>query len=139
MRYDTNQKDRIEPGIYEVTVSAYPQEKTVGGGFVKIDMEFSIEGQERPIKQSFFPNQLSTMFVALGFKEVEPGIYDGDIQEAFQRTFNAELFFEEYDKKDTSGAVIGKGKARRLRNFTVVQMANKPVSKKTPEEITWEE
>ena len=133
-RYDTNQKASLEPGIYKVTVKTYPQEKVVGGGFVKIDMEFSVEGAEYPIKQSYFPNQLTSMFVALGFKEVESGVFDGDIQEAYEKQFNAELYFEDYIKKDGTA-----GKARRLRNFTAIVPSLNPDGALVPSDIEWPE
>lgn len=133
-KYDTNQKAGIEAGIYNVTVATFPQEKAVNGGFIKIDMEFSIPGQERNIKQSFFPNQLTSMFIALGFKEVEPGVYDGDIQAAYDVTFSAELYFEEYKRQDGTT-----GKARMLRNFKAVEQSSNPDGALTPEEVIWNE
>jgi hypothetical protein len=130
-RYDTNSK-MTEPGEYVVKVVSYPQEKTVGGGFTKIDIDFAISGQDKPLKQSYFPNQLKTLFIALGWKEIEPGVYDGDIQEAYGKSFLAELYFEEYKKDDGST-----GKARRLRNFKAVDDC--PPESAGPENIAWDE
>ena len=130
-RYDCNSK-MMEPGNYIVKVSSYPQEVTVGGGFIKIEIEFTIEGMDKPLKQGYFPNQLKTLFEALGWKELEPGIYDGDIQEAYGKTYLAELYLEEYKKADGST-----GKARRLRNFKAVDDCPPEVA--GPEQIAWEE
>lgn len=138
-RFDTRSKG-LEAGEYVVRVVSYPQIKNYSG-WDKIEFEFGIEGQDRPIKQSYFPNQIKSMFVALGFKEVEPEVYDGDIQEAFGKSFLAELYFEEYKKQD--GTV---GKARKLRNFKGVddcpaepQQSVNPAGVKSPDMIAWEE
>ncbi len=131
MRYDCKSK-MMEAGDYVVKVVSYPQDKTVSGGFTKIDIDFAISGQDKPFKQSYFPNQLKTMFIALGFNEIEPEIYDGDIHEAYGKEFLAELYFEEYKKDDGST-----GRARRLRNFRNVNDC--PPESAGPEDIAWEE
>jgi hypothetical protein len=110
MRYDCTQK-QTEPGDKLVKVVNYPQEITVSG-YQMIELMLEIEGMEKPLQQRFFPNQLQGMFKAMGWAELEPNIFDGDIQDAHGKTFIAELYFEEYEKKDHT-----KGKARRLRNF----------------------
>ena len=127
-KYDTRSKG-LDAGIYTVQVSAEPKESQTRTGKPMIDFEFSIEGQEYPIKQRFFPNQLTSMFKVLGFEETEPGVFDGDIQKAYGRIFQAELYFEVYQKDDGT-----KGKARRLRNFAAA-----PVGPATPADIAWEE
>lgn len=129
-RYDARGKS-VEPGPYIVRVSEMPVEVT-RGGFPMIDLVFTIEGQDKPIKKGYFPNQLTGMFQALGFQEVEPGIYDGDIKKAYGRSFQAELYYEEFSKDDGT-----KGKARRLRNFT--KTAINPDGAQSPADVAWEE
>jgi hypothetical protein len=129
-RYDARGKN-AEPGPVIVRVTEMPVEVT-RGGFLMIDLALLIAGQEKPIKKGFFPNQLSGMFQALGFEEVEPGIFDGDIKKAFGRSFQAELYYEDYDKGDGT-----KGKARRLRNFTKAPV--NPDGAQSPEDVAWEE
>lgn len=134
MKYDTNKKPGLEPGIHTVTVKAYPQDVTTKNGFAMVEMEFGIEGSEYPIKQRYFPNQLTGIFVALGFDEVAPGVYDGDIQEAYGKSFKGEMYLEDYTKKDGTP-----GKGRRLRNFTAIEQSNNPDAVTSPADIGWEE
>lgn len=134
-RFDTNSKG-IEPGTYLFRIAAYPQ-PIKAGEFDKFQFEFQMEGQERPIKTSFFPNQMKGLLIALGFKEVEPGIFDGDIQDAYGKYVSADLYSEEYTKKDGT-----KGMARKLRNFTMPSeevQSNNPDGAQSPKDIVWEE
>lgn len=134
-RYDCTPRQNTEPGVKTVKVSNYPQEVTVSG-YQMIAFMFEIEGMEKPLEQRFFPNQLQGMFKAMGWKEVEPNVFDGDIQEAHGKTFLAELYFEEYNKNDGT-----KGKARRLRNFRSVDDAatGEDMPESAGPEIAWEE
>jgi hypothetical protein len=129
-RYDAREKSR-EPGPVIVQVTEIPVEVT-RGGFLMIDLTLQIDGQDKPFSKGYFPNQLAGMFKALDFKEVEPGIYDGDIKKAYGRSFQAELYYETYDKNDGT-----KGKARRLRNFCKVPLGHGTETKAA--DIAWEE
>jgi hypothetical protein len=77
------------------------------------------------------------MFIALGFEEVETDVYDGNIQDAYGKSFLADLYFEEYKKDDGST-----GKARRLRNFRSVddcppESAGDEGEENDPNQINW--
>jgi len=126
VKIDTNGKG-IEPGEYVFTVVAYPQ-AIKAGEFDKFEFLFGMDGQERPIKMSFFPNQMKGLLEALGFKATD-GVFDCDITEAFGKFVKAELYSEEYTKKDGS-----KGVARKLRGFKSADAV--PA---TPADIAWEE
>jgi hypothetical protein len=129
-RYDARSK-QVEPGPVIVRVIEEPVE-VERGGYLMIDLVCEIDGQEKPINKGYFPNQLTGMFKALGFEEIEPGVYDGDIKKAFGRSFQAELYFEDYKTKDGKS-----GKARRLRNFTTAPVSAGGAD--TPENIDWAE
>lgn len=129
-RYDARGK-QVEPGPVIVRVMEEPVE-VERGGYLMIDLVLEIEGQDKPISKGYFPNQLTGMFRALGFAEVEPGVFDGDIKKAYGRSFQAELYMEDYKKADGST-----GKARRIRNFGPAPI--NPGGAVSPEDVTWNE
>jgi hypothetical protein len=131
MKIDTNIKG-IEPGTYLFRIASYPQQ-IKAGEFDKFQFEFQMNDQDRPIKLSFFPNQMKDLLSALGFKEVEPGVFDGDITEAYGCYVNADLYSEEYTKKDGS-----KGMARKLRNFRKAEQKVDPDVSEL-KDLAWEE
>ena len=138
MRYDTN-GNYAKPGEYVFKIVAYPQPINAGG-YEKFEFLFGTEGQEKPIKQSYFPNQMKDLLKALGFPEIEPGVFDGDVQDAYGKHVKAELYLEEYKKNDGTT-----GTARKLRNFSAVNPVKvlsqdvNPKKERTPHDIAWEE
>lgn len=137
MRIDTNGSKGQKPGTYTFLISAYPHEVKTSN-FTKFEFMFSAEG-EKEIKIQYFPNQMKELLAALGFPEVEPGVFDGDITDAYGKSVIAELFYEEYTKKDGT-----KGNARRLRNFKSCEMPDVVTfgdegHPETPADIAWQE
>lgn len=130
MVIDTNGKSSIEAGIYKLKITAYPQ-VVKAGDYDKYEFQFTIDGSDKPMKQSFFPNQMKGLLLAVGMKEVSKGVFDGDINDAYGKNVEAELFFEEFTKKDGTT-----GKARRLKDFKACKQ-DQVVTK--PEVIEWEE
>ena len=130
MVIDTNGKGSVEAGIYKFEISAYPQ-AIKAGNYDKYEFQFSCDSWDKPMKQSFFPNQMKSLLLAVGMKEVSRGVFDGDINDAYGKCVEAELFFEDYVKKDGTT-----GKARRLKDF---KSCDKPTPSAKPETIEWEE
>lgn len=131
MIIDTNGKSSLEAGIYKMRISSYPQ-AIKAGDYDKYEFEFTIDGVDKPLKQSFFPNQMKGLLLAIGMKEVSRGVFDGDIKSAYGKNVEAELYFEEFTKKDGTT-----GKARRLKDFkTCAQDENLKIP---TEDIVWEE
>lgn len=131
MRFDTNSRKQLEEGTYKVTVTDYPQ-VIQKGGFDMVEFTFSIEGEEKTFTKAYFYNQLTSLFKALGFEEVEEGVFEGEIQDAYGKKFFADLSFESYTKRDGT-----EGKARRLSNFRPCEDSELDSIK--PEDIVWDE
>ena len=131
---NTNGKFLTE-GNYTFKISAYPSQVSAGQ-YLKWQFEFALEGYEKPIKMSFFDNQMGDLLRAVGCKEIKRGVFDWETEKVYGKSFNADLFFEE----DRNGKINDKtGKVqtyRKLKNFTPAGEQKEEVP--NPEDLQWE-
>ena len=134
MLTDTNSKFLTE-GTYTFKIAAYPTQVSAGQ-YLKWQFEFRLDGQEKPIKMSFFDNQLGELLKALGCKEVKRCVFDWDVKEVYGLTFDADLYFEE-DRQGKLNDKTGKVQTyRKLKNF---KPSGKQAEVTNPSDIAWEE
>lgn len=141
---DTRSK-QMEAGKYHFEVVAMPVQ-VAAGDFLKWQFEFRVVGSnDKPIKMSYFDNQVGELLRAVGCKEVEPEIFDWEPEQVYGRLFEAELFYEEDAKGKINEYTKKVQTYRKLRNYAslnapVKTAASAPAGKVTyPKNIPWED
>ena len=130
----------MEAGTYTFEVATMPCQ-VAAGDFLKWQFEFKVAGsQDKPFKMGFFDNQMGELLSALGFKQIEEGVFDWDSTDAYGKSFKAELFYEE----DRNGKINEYTKKiqtyRKLRSFeAVLTPAMRKKNEPKPQDIAWEE